>query len=665
MIPGACLVLAATAGCSRGGDVEPARGEVAAFPYWQQSNLASAAGFDLRDAWFRHDGSEGWSVGSRGVILHLSGNDWHLDTLSTDTLTIDFKGIAMRADGRMGFAVGNGGWVARYSGHQWTAARVVEGVDSLGGVWLDSAGAEGYAVGTPGVVLRWSEQRWAPLPLPGIPPEGVLVEVGANRGEVWIQEQPRLHVFDRRAFTRSREIPDFQASKLWIQTPSETVWAAGVPVGPRGFPLTWQGYSVRRYVYGDIGSITRIPWLPSAGWFGAGGACGIVAVDSGPHHKLAFTRDEKVWAWPIAAKVNAVWTDGGCRTGWVVGDDGFVARLDTRDLVVSRFRQELGASLQQLTGTHTLVMGPGVAAPRVDSLQLLYRPGALALYPVSHFTVDRTRDHQVRLRFTPEGRGRAEQLAGNPVRLRFHLRHPVADSGYAVAYDQSAQFVLMPAGWWRNALRYVALALLVLLAGFLVLIKHSRARGDGAPEPLLESRASQPGEATDVADPAPAGRRTRRPGDASPQDYPPQAGAARGPTVFLCHASEDKPHVIELYADLKAQGIEPWLDKQNLVGGQHWMREIRRVIRGATAVVICLSNTAVRKRGVFQREIKLALSEAEEQPEGTIFIIPVLLEACTVPDALKHLHVVDLTEECGVERLAEAIRHAYGGTAMT
>ena len=40
--------------------------------------------------------------------------------------------------------------------------------------------------------------------------------------------------------------------------------------------------------------------------------------------------------------------------------------------------------------------------------------------------------------------------------------------------------------------------------------------------------------------------------------------------VFLCHASEDKPDVRDLYGKLSAESwIEPWLDEMNLLPDVH------------------------------------------------------------------------------------------------
>jgi TIR domain len=40
--------------------------------------------------------------------------------------------------------------------------------------------------------------------------------------------------------------------------------------------------------------------------------------------------------------------------------------------------------------------------------------------------------------------------------------------------------------------------------------------------------------------------------------------------IFLCHASEDKAAVLDIYDRLKALGYKPWLDKKGPGPGQRW-----------------------------------------------------------------------------------------------
>jgi formylglycine-generating enzyme required for sulfatase activity len=130
---------------------------------------------------------------------------------------------------------------------------------------------------------------------------------------------------------------------------------------------------------------------------------------------------------------------------------------------------------------------------------------------------------------------------------------------------------------------------------------------------------------------------------------------ARRLKVFLCHAAGDKPAVRELYHRLRGAGFDPWLDEENLLPGQDWQLEIPQAVRSSDAVLICLSRRAVTKAGYVQKEIRYALDVADEQPEGAIFLIPLRLEECEVPQRLRRWQWVDFFQEEGYERLLRAL----------
>lgn len=128
------------------------------------------------------------------------------------------------------------------------------------------------------------------------------------------------------------------------------------------------------------------------------------------------------------------------------------------------------------------------------------------------------------------------------------------------------------------------------------------------------------------------------------------------PRIFLCHAKEDKPRVIELYHQLKEAGYHPWLDKYDLLGGLPWWTEIEKIITDPyNLVVVCLSNNSVTKRGVVQEEIARALDVLKKMPEDTIYLIPTRLEPCDVPRRLTHLQWIELFEPDGFENLRRAL----------
>jgi hypothetical protein len=126
--------------------------------------------------------------------------------------------------------------------------------------------------------------------------------------------------------------------------------------------------------------------------------------------------------------------------------------------------------------------------------------------------------------------------------------------------------------------------------------------------------------------------------------------------VFLCHSSQDKPAVRDLYQQLKQNGVDPWLDEENLLPGQDWDYEISEAVRSSHIVIVCLSATSVTKAGYVQREIRKVLDVADEQPEGAIYLIPLRLEDCEVPARLRRWHWVSLFEPRGLEKLMQALR---------
>jgi hypothetical protein len=138
---------------------------------------------------------------------------------------------------------------------------------------------------------------------------------------------------------------------------------------------------------------------------------------------------------------------------------------------------------------------------------------------------------------------------------------------------------------------------------------------------------------------------------------------ARG-RVFLAHGKEDKAVVRDLYQKLRFDDFNPWLDEEDLLGGQDWELEIKKAIRGSNAVLICLSSSSTTRKGFLHKEIKLALDVAEEQPEGVIFVIPVQLEDCEVPERLKKYQWVKLYQEGGYEKLLRALRFSKGSNVQ-
>ena len=117
---------------------------------------------------------------------------------------------------------------------------------------------------------------------------------------------------------------------------------------------------------------------------------------------------------------------------------------------------------------------------------------------------------------------------------------------------------------------------------------------------------------------------------------------------FLCYAKENTEIVREFSGKLKSEGwIDPWFDEEDLLPGQLWENFVTEAVLDSHAVIVFLSNVAIKKDGFFQKELKLALDAAAEKPYGTIFIIPIRIDDCEVPQVLRIYHYIDYfgTEE--------------------
>jgi len=105
--------------------------------------------------------------------------------------------------------------------------------------------------------------------------------------------------------------------------------------------------------------------------------------------------------------------------------------------------------------------------------------------------------------------------------------------------------------------------------------------------------------------------------------------------VFLAYVREDTATVLKLFRYLRRNGMDPWMDIVCLLPGQNWPRAIERAVEVADFFVPCYSRAATSKRSHFQSEVRMALRIAERVPLDEPFLVPVRLDACTVPEQIR------------------------------
>jgi len=100
------------------------------------------------------------------------------------------------------------------------------------------------------------------------------------------------------------------------------------------------------------------------------------------------------------------------------------------------------------------------------------------------------------------------------------------------------------------------------------------------------------------------------------------------------------------------------MDSQDIVGGEDWKRAIRKAIKKAPLFVACLSNHSITHRGEVQVEFREALDELRKKLATDIYLIPVRLEECEVPEEheFRSFHWIDLYKSHGFKKLTQALR---------
>jgi hypothetical protein len=105
---------------------------------------------------------------------------------------------------------------------------------------------------------------------------------------------------------------------------------------------------------------------------------------------------------------------------------------------------------------------------------------------------------------------------------------------------------------------------------------------------------------------------------------------------------------------MRENGIHAWFDAEDLQPGQNWQHEIRKAILKSDVVIVCLSREFNKQHGYRHEEVKLALEKADVLSDE-VFIIPVRLEKCDMPESLRHLQRVDLFKPGGFKKLIDAL----------
>jgi hypothetical protein len=158
---------------------------------------------------------------------------------------------------------------------------------------------------------------------------------------------------------------------------------------------------------------------------------------------------------------------------------------------------------------------------------------------------------------------------------------------------------------------------------------------------------------------APAG------GSGAPMRYLPPAREMPENSVFISYAREDLPAVQRLMAGLDAAGITTWFDMERLESGDDYDRKIRgNIARCSYFIPIVSATTQRRHEGYFRREWSYAVDRTRGMADGSVFILPVCIDATTEADAIapekfKAMHFARLTAGEPTEEFTHRLQQLF------
>lgn len=133
--------------------------------------------------------------------------------------------------------------------------------------------------------------------------------------------------------------------------------------------------------------------------------------------------------------------------------------------------------------------------------------------------------------------------------------------------------------------------------------------------------------------------------------------------IFISYSRDDSDFVNSLIAGIEKRGVEVWIDRQDIPGGETWRAAIAEAIRSCDAFVIVLSPNSTVSKNVSK---ELSIAESHHRT-----IIPLLHQLCEIPPNMEYqlaeIQWIDFTTEeyaGALERLISVLGKPASATPL-
>ena len=126
--------------------------------------------------------------------------------------------------------------------------------------------------------------------------------------------------------------------------------------------------------------------------------------------------------------------------------------------------------------------------------------------------------------------------------------------------------------------------------------------------------------------------------------------------TFISYAYQDSHFVEKLARHLRRRGIEIWLDQRNSGPDLDWDKTIERAVRRCDCFILVLSPAAVNSWNIRQQFL---WARQSHRP-----ILPILHQACELPQPLRETSVIDFVEQRYAVALAQVLTTYFPDQAV-
>jgi division/cell wall cluster transcriptional repressor MraZ len=122
--------------------------------------------------------------------------------------------------------------------------------------------------------------------------------------------------------------------------------------------------------------------------------------------------------------------------------------------------------------------------------------------------------------------------------------------------------------------------------------------------------------------------------------------------LFVSYSSKDKEYVGRIISSLEEKGSELWVDYNELLPGDSLIASIQNAISKSPWFIVVLSENSIDSEWC-KKELYQALNEEIDRKE--VFVIPVVIDDCRIPNFIKDKVYADLRPdvyETGISLLA-------------